>query len=92
MRKQFNDSDLTLIELALRIAREKYEKLATETPDTHPHIAAQFKRQAFEAEKLRDLFADYPTVTVDTGDDAEDYEYGSTYDPDRERFGSDHGL
>lgn len=63
-QRNLTESEITLLEAALRIAREEYDRLADTTPDTHPHIAAQFSRQSDQAEELRKLFEDYPRVEV----------------------------
>ncbi len=64
MRRQLTHNEITAIEAALALAHEEYVKISL-NPKEPPRLAQQFDRQALQAKKLRELFSDYPTVTVD---------------------------
>lgn len=70
MRRQLTDTETTLIEAALTIARDKYRENAANASELTgaAWLAEQFTQQAVDAEALRILFADLPTVTIDTGE------------------------
>lgn len=86
--RQLQDRHVSLIELALRIARDKFkEDAATSREAKDERLALTFEEQANDAELLRQAFEDSPEVTLradDTGDD--DEPYSPPTDPGRERF------
>lgn len=67
--RQLRDTDISLIELALCIARDKFKadgKAAWESEQLG--LSVQFVSQAEHAEHLRQAFEDYPTVTLSAED------------------------
>lgn len=55
MKRHLTEGELTLLENALRLARDEYKKLAVADPtEAYPRLAKQFEQQALDTEKLRE--------------------------------------
>ncbi len=73
MKRQLTDNETTMIEAALRVAGDEYAKIAANCAQLtgQESLAKQFRQQAVDVRRLRDLFSDLPTVTIDTGETEE---------------------
>jgi hypothetical protein len=71
MKRVLTDGEVNFLAEVLRLARDEYrncEKVSAAA--SIPSLAEQFRRQQHEAETLREIFAEFPTVSIDVFESA----------------------